>query len=190
MRSGSLDDDDRNGVFEFEQVLGPDDGLVLPADMLLSYDDRYMYLTNWFGNTVQQFDIRDPFNPVLKATVTVPHPNMLRLSRDNERLYVSNSLLTTWDNDPDFGPARNDEYGIWLFDVDKRSGALRRATGAAGRPWVSFAERTEEDHHRAGRPAHDALRPRLTRERLAHPAGVRSRWTARAPSVNTLSRWV
>ena len=54
------DDDDRDGVFEFQQVLGPDDGLVLPADMLLSYDEKHMYVTNWFGNTVQQFDIRDP----------------------------------------------------------------------------------------------------------------------------------
>ena len=49
-----------------------------------------MYVSNWFGNTVQRFDIADPFHPVLKATVSVPHPNMLRLSRDNERLYVTN----------------------------------------------------------------------------------------------------
>ena len=54
---------------------------------------------------MQQFDIGDPFDPVLESTVSVPHPNMLRLSRDNQRLYVTNSLLTPWDNDPDFGPA-------------------------------------------------------------------------------------
>lgn len=59
---------------------------------------------------------------------------MLRLSPDHRRLYVSNSLLTPWDDDPDFGPARNDDYGIWLFDVDKRSGELTH-TGA--QPWVS-----------------------------------------------------
>jgi selenium-binding protein 1 len=130
------DDDDRNGVFEFQRVLGPDDGLVLPADMLLSYDNRYMYLTNWFGNTVQQFDITDPFNPVLTCVVSVPHPNMLRLSRDNRRLYVSNSLLTPWDNDPDFGSPRNDDYGIWRFDV-RLSGDLVPFR-ADGGPWVSF----------------------------------------------------
>jgi methanethiol oxidase len=118
-------------------VLGPEDGLVLPADMLLSHDNRYMYLSNWFGNTVQQFDIADPFNPVLNATVSVPHPNMLRLSRDNRRLYVSNSLLTPWDNDGDFGPPRNSDYGIWRFDVDTRSGRLT-PTNALGRAWVSF----------------------------------------------------
>ena len=131
------DDDDRDGVFDFQQVLGPEDGLVIPVDMLLSYDEKYMYLTNWFGNTVQQFDITDPFNPVLRATAAVPHPNMLRLSRDNERLYVSNALLSTWDNDTDFGPARNTEYGLWRFDVDTKCGGLMpyKSDGSA---WVSF----------------------------------------------------
>jgi selenium-binding protein 1 len=130
-------DDDGDGVFEFQQVLGPEDGLVLPADMLLSYDNRYLYLTNWFGDTVQQFDITDPFNPVLNASVSVPHPNMLRLSRDNTRLYISNSLLTPWDNDSDFAPPRNGDYGIWLFDVDEHSGGLT-PFNSDGRPWVSF----------------------------------------------------
>jgi selenium-binding protein 1 len=130
------DDDDGDGVYEFQQVLGPEDGLELPVDMLLSYDRRYMYLTNWFGNTVQQFDITDPFNPVLTATKSVPHPNMLRLSRDNKRLYVSNSVLTPWDNDPDFGPARNNDYGIWRFRVSKSGGLT--PSNSDGRAWVSF----------------------------------------------------
>jgi selenium-binding protein 1 len=131
------DDDDRDGVYDFQQVLGPDDGLALPPDMLLSHDDKYLYVSNWFGNSVQQYDITDPFNPLLLAHVSVPHPNMLRLSRDNRRLYVTNSLLTPWDNDPDFGPARNDRYGIWRFSVNTRSGGLtpHKRDGSA---WVSF----------------------------------------------------
>jgi len=131
------DDDDRDGVFDFQQVLGPEDGLLIPADMILSYDHRFMYLTNWFGNTVQQFDITDPFDPVLTSTVSVPHPNMLRLSRDNSRLYVTNSLLTTWDDDTRFGPARNSEYGLWRFDVDQATGKLTSST-PGGVAWVSF----------------------------------------------------
>jgi methanethiol oxidase len=130
-------DDDGDGVYDFQQVLGPEDGLALPPDMLLSHDDKYMYVSNWFGDTVQQFDITNPFKPLLKATVSVPHPNMLRLSRDNRRLYVTNSLLTPWDNDPDFGPARNDEYGIWRFTVDGRSGRLTPFK-RGGRAWVTF----------------------------------------------------
>ena len=159
------DDDDRDGVFDFQQVLGPDDGLVLPADALLSHDSKYMYVSNWFGNTVQQFDIRNPFDPVLKATVSVPHPNMLRVSRDNRRLYVSNSLLTPWDNDPDFGPARNSEYGIWAFHVNKQSGPPHPVQARRGR-LGQLHERQEEDHHRSGRPTSDALRPE-------HPVGAR-----------------
>jgi selenium-binding protein 1 len=130
------DDDDGDGSFDFQQVLGPDDGLVLPADTVLSYDNRYLYVTNWFGNTVQQWDVTDPFEPVLEATVSVPHPNMVRLSRDNKRLYVSNSLLTPWDDDPDFGAPRNGEYGIWLFEAKKSGGLV--PTTKNGRPWVSF----------------------------------------------------
>jgi methanethiol oxidase len=131
------DDDDHDGVFDFQQVLGPDDGLLIPADLLLSYDGRYMYVTNWFADTVQQFDITDPFEPKLYSTVSLPHPNMLRLSRDNQRLYVTNSLLSTWDDDTRFGPARNDEYGLWRFDVDRVSGKLTSVT-PDGSAWVSF----------------------------------------------------
>jgi selenium-binding protein 1 len=131
------DDDDHDGVFDFQQVLGPEDGLLIPADMILSYDHRYMYVSNWFGDTVQQFDISDPFNPVLNSTVAVRHPNMLRLSRDDSRLYVTNSLLTTWDDDTRFGPARNDDYGLWRFDVDPATGRLTSFT-PDGSAWVSF----------------------------------------------------
>jgi len=130
------DDDDHDGVFRFQQVLGPEDGLLIPVDMLLSYDQKFMYLTNWFGNTVQQFDISDPYRPVLKATVSVPHPNMLRLSPDDKRLYVSNSLLTTWDDDPGFGPPRNNRYGIWLFDVNGDGGLTPLYPD--GKAWVEF----------------------------------------------------
>lgn len=132
------DDDDRDGFFEFTQVLGPEDGLALPTDMLLSHDNQYMYVGNWFGNTVQQFDISDPFDPILVGTASVPHPNMLRLSTDHERLYVTNSLLSTWDNDPGFGPPRNDEYGIWLFDVEHGGGLTSRTSD--GGAWVSFTD--------------------------------------------------
>jgi selenium-binding protein 1 len=131
------DDDDRDGVFDFQQVLGPDDGLALPPDMIVSHDGKYLYVSNWFGNTVQQFDIANPFDPVLKGTVSVPHPNMLRLSHDNKRLYATNSLLTTWDDDPDFGAPRNDDYGIWLFRVNQGSGRLTSAR-PGGQPWLSF----------------------------------------------------
>ena len=57
------DDDDGDGVFDFQQVLGPDDGIELPMDMVVSSDATHLYVSNWFANTVQQFDISDPFHP-------------------------------------------------------------------------------------------------------------------------------
>ena len=158
------DDDDRDGVFEFQQVLGPDDGLELPVDMLLSYDRRYLYLTNWFGNTVQQFDITDPFNPVLTATESVPHPNMLRLSRDNKRLYVSNSVLHAVGQRPrlrDLHATTTTGSGGSTWSKVRASHPIQFRRKRLG----EFHQRREEDHDRTGRATHDALRPE-------HPAGA------------------
>jgi hypothetical protein len=63
---------------------------------------------------------------------------MLRLSRDNSRLYVSNSLLTPWDNDANFGEARNGDYGIWLFEAGD-DGILTSAM-PDGAAWVGFTD--------------------------------------------------
>jgi selenium-binding protein 1 len=131
-------DDDGDGTFEFQQVLGVDEGIELPMDMVVSYDGTSLYVTNWFANTVQRFDVTDPYHPTLQATVAVPHPNMLRLSRDNSRLYVSNSLLTPWDNDANFGAARNSDYGIWLFEAGT-DGGLTSST-PDGSAWVDFTD--------------------------------------------------
>lgn len=98
---------------------------------------------------MQQFGITDPFDPVLAATVSVPHPNRLRLSRDDRRLYVSNSLLTPWDDDASFGPPRNGDYGIWLFHVDQSGGLT--PFGPDGSAWVSFGD--VQKKMTRGRPA-------------------------------------
>lgn len=132
------EDEDGDGRFTFHQVLSAEDGLAGPMDIVLTDDHRFLYVSNWFGNTVQKFDISDPFHPVLVDQVPVPHPNMLRLSPDGERLYVSNQLVTTWDNDPAFGGARNDRYGIWLFQV-RTDETLRSVTGDDG-PWVDTTD--------------------------------------------------
>ena len=184
-------DDDGDGVFDFQQVLGPDEGIELPMDMVVSYDDAYLYVSNWFANTVQQFDISDPLAPELLATVSVPHPNMLRLSRDGSRLYVTNSLLTPWDNDADFGEPRNSDYGIWLFEVGSRR---RPHTAPRRRQRLGqLRQRREADDHRPGRPAHDALRPeRSARGRRAltehHVLGAIVTDIARICAQNALSR--
>ena len=45
-------------------------GLALPVpglitDLLISMDDRYLYLSNWLHGDIRQYDISDPANPKL-----------------------------------------------------------------------------------------------------------------------------
>jgi len=96
------EDADGNGEFEFHRVLEFEEG-ALPVDLRVSHDDRFMYVTLWAGGLVQQYDIRDPRDPRLIDEVEIPQPNMMRISPDSERLYVTNSLLSSLDGDVAFG---------------------------------------------------------------------------------------
>ena len=170
------DDDDGDGVYDFQQVLGPEDGLALPPDMVLSHDGTAMYVSNWFGDSVQKFDLTDPFDPVLEDTVSVPHPNMLRLSRDDRRLYVTNSLLTPWDNDPDFGPG-----------TTSTASGSSRWTGSSARPRPAepvgqLRERPQEDDDRPGRAARSSsTRASRSRTESTEPAEGRAATAAARP---------
>lgn len=103
----------------------------LITDLLLSLDDRYLYLANWLHGDIRQYDISDPLQPklvgqvwcggVLGKRTTVQGkdltggPQMLQLSLDGKRLYVTNSLLSSWDNQfyPDLA-----QKGSYLLHVD------------------------------------------------------------------------
>ncbi|TLY52283.1 MAG: selenium-binding protein, partial [Gemmatimonadetes bacterium] len=45
----------------------------------------------------QQYDVEEPLHPKLVSTVSIPQAQMLKLTPDNKRLYVSNSLLSNLD---------------------------------------------------------------------------------------------
>jgi methanethiol oxidase len=86
----------------------------LMVDIVISMDDRYLYLSNWLHGDVRQYDISDPAYPRLTGQVwcggvlgKAPAkngrrfdggPNMIQLSLDGKRLYVTTSLLSSWDN--------------------------------------------------------------------------------------------
>ncbi|WP_409300210.1 selenium-binding protein SBP56-related protein [Peribacillus sp. SCS-155] len=86
----------------------------LVTDMVLSLDDKFLYVSCWGTGEMRQYDVSDPFNPTLAGVVKiggivdpVPHPSgaqitggpqMVELSRDGSRLYFSNSLYSTWDD--------------------------------------------------------------------------------------------
>ena len=97
------------------------------SDLVLSMDDRYLYFANWLHGDIRQYDVSDPAEPRLTGQLWLGGvlgkpddagrglnggPNMLQLSFDGRRLYVSNSLYSTWDNQ--FYP----DMRSWLLRVD------------------------------------------------------------------------
>jgi|GEM_PF-32204 len=118
------EDEDLDGTYAFSLAIALPEGSI-PTDILLSEDDKFLYISNWVGNNVMQYDITDPFNPLYVDQVTIPSSQMMRLSPDNRRLYVTNSLLSTWD-DTEFpaGVTRNTDYGIYLVNIDHEDGGM------------------------------------------------------------------
>lgn len=113
----------------------PVPGLI--TDILLSMDDRWMYFSNWLHGDIRQYDISDPSRPRLAGQVwlggvlgkapakenLVGGPQMLQLSLDGKRLYVTNSLYSSWDNQ--FYPqiAKKGSY-LLSIDCDTENGGL------------------------------------------------------------------
>lgn len=102
----------------------------LIAGMLISLDDRYLYFGNWLHGDIRQYDISDPHYPRLTGQVwcggvlgrselagkeLLGGPVMLQLSLDGNRLYVTNSLISGWDNlfYPDLG-----QMGSSMLQID------------------------------------------------------------------------
>jgi len=80
----------------------------LVTDINLTLDDRFLYVSCWGTGEMRQYDVSDPFAPRLTATVPMGGiversrglnggPQMVEVSRDGNRVYVSNSLYAAWD---------------------------------------------------------------------------------------------
>lgn len=107
----------------------PVPGLV--TDIVLSLDDRYLYFSNWLHGDVRQYDVSDPAHPRLVGQVwlggLIGHdseiaerqmtggPQMLQLSLDGKRLYVTSSLFSVWDDQ--FYPQMASQ-GSWMVQID------------------------------------------------------------------------
>jgi methanethiol oxidase len=105
----------------------------LITDLVLSLDDRDLFFSNWLHGDVRHYDVSDPARPVLRSRVWLGGllgrdgghpkasgpltggPQMIQNSLDGERVYVTNSLFSTWDNQ--FYP------GIrgWLTKLNRQS---------------------------------------------------------------------
>jgi methanethiol oxidase len=116
----------------------------LVTDIDLSVDDRWLYVSCFGRGELKQYDVSDPFHPRETASVRLggivrrePHPaapdlplsggaQMLEISRDGRRVYLTNSLYASWDEV--FYP---DGVGAWMakLDADISTGGLAADTG-------------------------------------------------------------
>ena len=86
----------------------------LVTDIDLSLDDKFLYVACWGTGELRQYDVTDPHALKLVGSVHVggivrktKHPSgrtfaggpqMLEISRDGKRVYFTNSLYSTWDD--------------------------------------------------------------------------------------------
>jgi selenium-binding protein 1 len=103
----------------------------LITDIDLSVDDRWLYVSCFGTGELKQFDVSDPFTPRETGSVRLggitarqPHPaapgqplgggpQMVEISRDGKRVYVTNSLYAAWDDI--FYPGG---VGAWMAKLD------------------------------------------------------------------------
>jgi selenium-binding protein 1 len=102
----------------------------LVTDIELSVDDQFLYVSCWGTGDLLQYDVSDPFNPVLTGTLNIGGiverhghpavsgalnggPQMVEVSRDGRSVYVTNSLYLPWD--AQFYP---DGIQGWMVKVD------------------------------------------------------------------------
>ncbi|MCI0638920.1 MAG: selenium-binding family protein [Gemmataceae bacterium] len=75
----------------------------LPVDLRQSPDDRYLFVSCFFSDEVQQWDVSDLNKPKLTSTLKPGvQPNMMHVTSDGKRMYITNSLLSTMDRSDDF----------------------------------------------------------------------------------------
>jgi len=101
----------------------------LVTDIALSVDDRSLLVSCWGTGELKRFDVSDPRHPRQTGSVRLggiaeraPHPaagplsggpQMVELSRDGRRVYLTNSLYASWD--AQFYPEGLDG---WLVKLD------------------------------------------------------------------------
>jgi selenium-binding protein 1 len=105
----------------------------LVTDIDLSLDDRYLYVSCWGTGELKQYDVSDPLAPREVGSVKIggivdrtAHPKtgpltggpqMVEVSRDGKRVYITSSLYASWDEQ--FYP---DGVSGWLAKVDVKPG--------------------------------------------------------------------
>jgi selenium-binding protein 1 len=105
----------------------------LVTDIALSVDDSTLYVSCWGTGELKRFDVSDPHHPRETGSAQIggivnraPHPSagpvnggpqMVEVSRDGRRVYLTNSLYAAWD--AQFYPEGIDG---WLVKLDSEPG--------------------------------------------------------------------
>jgi selenium-binding protein 1 len=94
-------------------------------------DDRHLYVSCWGTGELKRYDVSNPFHPREMESIRIggivsraPHParpdlplaggpQMVEVSRDSKRVYFTNSLYGSWDDQ--FYP---DGVGAWMAKLD------------------------------------------------------------------------
>jgi methanethiol oxidase len=139
----------QNDRWAAEQIIGVQpievDGWPFPVpglitDLVLSMDDRFLYFSNWLHGDIRQYDVSNPSQPKLTGQIWLGGvlgkgatvlgkkltggPQMLQLSLDGQRLYVTNSLYSPWDNQ--FYPEMAQSGSYFLkIDCDNQKGGMK-----------------------------------------------------------------
>jgi len=70
----------------------------LPVDLRQSPDDKYLFVSCFVSDEIQQWDVSDLAKPKLFSTIKPGvQPNMMHVTGDGKRMYITNSLLSTMD---------------------------------------------------------------------------------------------
>ncbi|MBI4638414.1 MAG: selenium-binding protein [Candidatus Rokubacteria bacterium] len=92
----------KDGRFTTKKVADLGKGC-LPADLRQSPDDRYLYVSCFMRSEIQAWDVARPERPRLHdAVVPGVSPNMMHVTGDGKRMYITNSLLSTMDYSGNF----------------------------------------------------------------------------------------
>ena len=136
----------------------------LVTDINLSLDDKWLYVSAWGTGEFLRYDVSDPFKPKKTGSVHLggivrkaAHPKsgplnggpqMVEVSRDGKRIYLTNSLYASWDEQ--FYP---EGVRSWATLIDARpDGGLSLDGGF----FTEFEQRTHQIHLEGGDASSDS----------------------------------
>ncbi len=93
----------KDGTFTYKKAASVGKGCA-PGDLRQSPDDHYLYVSCIGASEIQAWDISNPDGIRLHDTIQgIPQANMMHVTYDGKRLYVTNSAISSIDYSPRYG---------------------------------------------------------------------------------------